>query len=65
MKGITEEITTETFDNFINASGHDKTKAKYKPFMDRITILRLNVNDKEELLHIPMKLAMRRASVVT
>jgi hypothetical protein len=50
MKGLTEEITTETFDNFINASGNDKTKAKYKPFMDRINILRLDSTNKEELL---------------
>jgi hypothetical protein len=50
MKGLTEEITTEKFDNFINASGNDKTKAKYKPFNDRINILRLNVEDKEQLL---------------
>jgi hypothetical protein len=49
MKGLTEEITTETFENFINASGNDKTKAKYKPFNDRINILRLNVDDNEEL----------------
>jgi hypothetical protein len=49
MKELTTEITTETFDSFINANGNDKTKAKYKPFMDRINILRLNVGDKEEL----------------
>lgn len=51
MKELTTEITTETFDSFINASGNDKTKAKYKPFMDRINILRLSAADKEQLLH--------------
>jgi hypothetical protein len=50
MKGLTEEIETDTFDSFIKASENDKTKAKYKPFMDRIKILHLNVNDEEELL---------------
>jgi hypothetical protein len=50
MKELTTEITTETFNNFINASGDDKTKAKYKPFMDRIKILTLDSNNKEQLL---------------
>jgi hypothetical protein len=50
MKGLTEEITTETFESFLNADGNDKTKAKYKPFMDRITILKLDSNNKEKLL---------------
>jgi hypothetical protein len=50
MKGLTEEVETDTFDSLINASENDKTKDKYKPFMDRIKILHLNVNDEEELL---------------
>lgn len=50
MKELTTEIQTDTFDNFINASGDDKTKAKYKTIMDRINILHLKVNDKEELI---------------
>jgi hypothetical protein len=50
MKGLTEEITTETFENFINSSGNDKTKAKYKPFNDRINILHLDSSNKEKLL---------------
>jgi hypothetical protein len=49
MKGLTEEIEIATFESFINASENDKTKAKYKPFMDRVKILRLDSNNKEEV----------------
>jgi hypothetical protein len=49
MKGLTEEIEIATFESFLNASENDKTKAKYKAFMDRIKILRLDSNNKEEL----------------
>jgi hypothetical protein len=49
MKELTEEMQVDTFDNFLNASENNKTKAKYNSFNDRIKILHLNGNDKEEL----------------
>jgi hypothetical protein len=50
MKELTTELQTDTFDSFIKANAVDKTKAKYKPFMDRINILKLDSLDKDELL---------------
>jgi hypothetical protein len=50
MKELTTELQTDTFDSFIKANAVDKTKAKYKPFMDRINILKLDSIDKDELL---------------
>jgi hypothetical protein len=50
MKELTTELQTDTFDSFVKANAVDKTKAKYKPFMDRINILKLDSLDKDELL---------------